>query len=318
MSATARRPELDHVTPSPIDRPPSGGASFEELQIELLLGGDAFRTKARRPITGVTDARYGRFSGFARRLLLLAILAAIVSAGVAVMKLGLTKRERVQREMIAADLRQLLRIGSYDHAAPLLAQLREGGPSASRDADLIALGQSLAYRFFDRDPERLAEVDRILAAGVSPAGPERVMAHAISILDQKPKEALAALRRVMDTERDDVNAALLLGIAASLSGERVLAERAFRRAEELEPPHLVSLFSQLDHWVRVENRTQALETLSRMTDVSPSSPWTELGRALIGEADTSVLTQLALGEDVPEAVRLRARETLGKLRAREP
>jgi tetratricopeptide (TPR) repeat protein len=291
--------------------------SYEDMQMDLLLGGDAFRSTRRGPTTQITDASAFRLRQWTRRFALLSLLIALVGGGTFVLRIGLAERARSRCQTLSQDLRQLLRIGSYASAVQVLSELETQAHAAHADdtyGDLIALANALLYRFHDREPERTARARRIMNGRTGALTTEGTIARALLILDPKPKEAAELLRKAVDSDRDDVNAVLLLGIAASKNGERAVAERAFRRAEELEPPHLASLFEQLEHWARVKNEAQATELLSRMSDVNPNAPWTKLGGALAGQSTEGDLVNLSVAEDAPEAVRTRALELLAQRR----
>jgi hypothetical protein len=222
-------------------------------------------------------------------------------------------KAKAQCAQLATDLRQLLRNGSLEQANPMLAQLEANAAAARLEAnyaDVTLLGEALLYRFFDRDARRAQLVSKALSDASRALTTDRKLARAAMRIEDDPLGLLPELRELMETAKDDVHAAELTGMAASRANKAALAEKAFARAELLEPPHLPYLYQQLEHWKKTGKSVEAKNLVSRMTDVSPNSPWTKLALALVGESSREEIAALAKAGDAAPVVQQLAQHLL--------
>jgi tetratricopeptide (TPR) repeat protein len=315
MQAPPKPAERAPSKPAHVESPHSAerkAAALEHQQIDALLGGKLFAASVPTRVVRSRDKRGFDFVRVVQRLAILVFIGSFVMGAASFMSFGLERKARGESDALAKELRQLLRIGSYEPASTLTGKLDAMTRAAGLEksfGDLVLLSNALLYRFHDGDPVR----EQLVKAGLEksvPPSTDRILARAALNIETDATSLVPELREMMSMDKDDLHVAELLGMAASRSGNQAIAEKSFARAEALEPPQLAYLYQQLEHWLRYGRKLEAKNLVGRMTDVNPSSPWSKLGRFLTGDATTEELQTVLDSADAPPNARAAAKRIL--------
>ncbi|MFO0729207.1 MAG: tetratricopeptide repeat protein [Myxococcota bacterium] len=301
--------------PAPTAGPPARpslaptAALAERAQVRALLVGDLFDgVEASTKIYADRTKKKGDLPRKVERLVFLTFVASFAVGGASLATVGVERSAQLKVDATANDLRHLLQNGSLDHVPALLSELEraaEQGGVQKRYEDLFALAHGMLWRFHDDAPEHLERLKRAEAEVADPSL-ERRMARAVLWIDTRPKDVIADMKKVAELAKESPHPPELIALAACKLKDPAVAEPAFAKAEELEPPHLPYLYAQLQHWVGRKKLDVAEETLDRMMDVNPKAAWTQLGRALLGQATEEEIQALIDAEETPPLVRKRA------------
>ena len=194
---------------------------------------------------------------------------------------GLDTPSEQERYVQAVGLLQRYdRRDSVESALSLLRQLAQEKPASPLVQ--AALGRA-NLAMFDFTKER-EWADRAFAAaesatGLDPGRPEVNVVRGETLLAAgRAPEAVASFHRALAVRPGDVDSLLGLGRASQAAGDDAAADRAFRRAAELQPSFAVfnqlgALYAARGHW------SEAAGMFRKATEVAPDSyrAWSNLG-----------------------------------------
>ncbi len=298
-------------------QPAPTGAGLERAQMRALLLADVFDgVEANTHVwAGATKKKRGNLPRKVERIAFMVFIGSFAIGGASLLTVGVERTAQLKVDVMVQDLRHLLQNGSFGHAEKLLGELEAAAAAGNVEQDyqdLFNLAHAMLWRFHDDAPAHLEAAMRAEAAVKTPSV-ERRLTRAVLGIESRPKEVIADLTPLVQALNDSPHPSLLIALASCRLKDARAAEAAFTRAEELEPPHLPYLYAQLGHWVGVKKLGNAAEALDRMTDISPRSPWTRLGEALLGRLSPEEIQALIDDPESPPVVKRRARNLLPKV-----
>ncbi|MBI4822181.1 MAG: hypothetical protein HY791_38335 [Deltaproteobacteria bacterium] len=260
--------------------------------MEALLGASLFPHLAPRTSIYVEGTPKRRRS-FRAVVIAAVVIAAAVGSAYVVSK-GLDRRAHTEAAAKIGELDQLLQVGAYHLAAPLIEEVRAVGVAHLGEVGaLVDRADALVFRRHDADPARLARVgtstipDPITAAATRPRA------------DQLDLVGYRAVDAKTDRPKGDADARFLIASMLARAGEAGAASAAFAKMESAEPTHLPHLYEWAKHEARRHRTFELANVVEAMNDSDPKSPWTRMAAALAEPEDAlPVLEEIATSSAV--------------------
>jgi tetratricopeptide (TPR) repeat protein len=288
-------------------RPPRRPRASDTEQMQALLGGSLFGEEMVRTALHVVRPRSPSRPLLVYAIRFLFVISFALGAG-ALFTVGLTRQAEKRSEDLARELRHLLAIGALESAASLVVSLDEEVKEAKTSAydDLLAFAEAVLLAHHDALPKRRAHAMSLLHDGRGSGTIEGATAKLILDLESGRPIGPAEVERLLQIEPKDANLFVILAAAKEAAGDLRGAGEALARAEQIEPAHLPYLFRRFEVLKRLGEEREARELADRMTDASPSSPWTRLAKAIAASSEDEI-AGLAEDPSAPPVVRRRAR-----------
>lgn len=199
--------------------------------------------------------------------LIAASFAALAGGAYVAAQLAISRRSEQEAAHVARDLRQLLKLGSFDAASAVADRLRGlvGQARIASHDDLLFLGDALLFKYHGgAAPSQLRARSGSVDARV---------AEALIAEGRNKPWALEKIEALAEADLSDVHLRMLLARARARAGRNDAAARAFDEAAALEPANLAYAVDRLEFLLQTQRVREARDLRDHVHDVSPSSIW---------------------------------------------
>jgi cytochrome c-type biogenesis protein CcmH/NrfG len=212
-----------------------------------------------------------------RRAVFAGIAVVAVLGAASVVRAAITHRAGEDATKEVDTLAHLMETGSVEQVKAAIPRFEAlaatAGAATAANRAALARGEATVYRYLGAEPERKAKVEALLAAS-DLTGDDAVLARALITGDEERGAMLEELRDFAARHPKDSEPVYLMACAHAALGEKRLATKEMKHAEELEPSHLPHLLGAVSFFAKGKHKDEALRIFEQMNDVQPNSPFT--------------------------------------------